>query len=209
MADGSAIVGAAANSRATPPAEDSESPNMSWRLAKKALFQVTSGPSTSNGDHGSGTGGSLEGADPELCITLLERGLNFTGLKARLKAADQEWMEHFITVGGIPALFDALETLGRKGFSSIVDAIRQLECVGCVRAVMNNRFGLEFIVEAMGETFVKRLTEGEQGLSSRRKKHALSLSLSLSLSWLQRLANKPCYCRSKHVTCVLVCKFYM
>lgn len=147
---------AAANGSASTAANGS-SPNMSWKLAKKALIQA-SGPAV-DGEPGS-AGGSLEGADPELCITLLERGLNFTGLKARLKAADQTWIEHFISMGGIPALFDALEALGKKGFSSIVDAIRQLECVGCVRAVMNNRFGLEFIVETTGETFVRKLTEG-------------------------------------------------
>lgn len=136
---------------------------MSWKIARKALIKV-SAPGANGGGAAGGAdaGGSLEGADPELCITLLERGLNFTGLKARLKSADQAWMEHFITIGGIPALFDALEALGRKGFSSIMDALRQLECVGCVRAVMNNRFGLEFIVEARGESFVKRLTEGER-----------------------------------------------
>ena len=71
------------------------SPNMSWRLAKKALIQ-TSGLAA---DGESATSpGSLEGADPELCITLVERGLR---LKARLKAADQTWIEQFITIGGI------------------------------------------------------------------------------------------------------------
>ena len=130
---------------------------MSWKLARKALIKAGSPGAAANGD----SAASLEGADPELCITLLERGLNFSGLKARLKAADQAWMEHFITAGGIPALFDALEALGKKGFSGIVGAIRQLECVGCVRAVMNNRFGLEFIIEASGESFVKRLTDGK------------------------------------------------
>ena len=163
MADGAGIL-AVVNAAATPTtnggdSEPGESPNMSWKLAKKALIQA-SGPSAADENGGQSTGGSLEGADPELCITLLERGLNFTGLKQRLRAADQEWIEQFITIGGIPALFDALEALGKKGFSSIVDAIRQLECVGCVRAVMNNRFGLEFIVEATGEAFVTRLTEG-------------------------------------------------
>ena len=167
MADGKGILAAlspAAKGDATPTdATDSgaeDSSNMSWRLAKKALIKASAaGPST-NGEGGT-AGGSLEGADPELCITLLERGLNFTGLKARLRAADQAWIEHFITAGGIPALFDALEALGKKGFSSIADAIKQLDCVACVRAVMNNRFGLEFIVEARGESFVKRLTDGE------------------------------------------------
>ena len=143
-------------SNGSPPSR-SESPNMSWRMAKKAL-SGRAGSSTP-GEPAS-TAGSLEGADAELCITLLERGLNFTGLKARLKAADQSWIEQFITTGGITALFDALEALGKKGFSSIADAIRQLECVGCVKAVMNNRFGLEFIIETTGETFVRKLAEG-------------------------------------------------
>jgi hypothetical protein len=161
MADEAQILPAvnAAKDAATPTDGSlNGSPNMSWRVAKKALIQ-TSGPATDGEQPASSGGGSLEGADPELCITLLERGLNFTGLKARLKAADQAWIEHFISVGGIAALFDALEALGKKGFSSIVDAIRQLECVGCVRAVMNNRFGLEFMVEASGDTFVRKLTE--------------------------------------------------
>ncbi|CAI8013166.1 Inverted formin-2 [Geodia barretti] len=157
----SAAFSTVASNGATPTGApgNGEEGQMSWKLARKALIKAGSPGAAANGDSAASHGGSLEGADPELCITLLERGLNFSGLKARLKAADQAWMEHFITVGGIPALFDALETLGRKGFSGIVGAIRQLECVGCVRAVMNNRFGLEFIVEARGESFVKRLTD--------------------------------------------------
>lgn len=169
MATGGDILSgsAAANNGVTPTnlatfdtVAAGDSPTMSWKLAKKALIRTASGGSASNGETSSG--GSLEGADPELCITLLERGLNFTGLKARLKAADQVWIEHFIMIGGIPALFDGLEALGKKGFSSIVDAIRQLECVGCVRAVMNNRFGLEFIIESTSESFVERLTDGKK-----------------------------------------------
>ena len=168
MADEAGILSSAAFSTvasngATPTGApgNGEEGQMSWKLARKALIKAGSPGAAANGDSAASHGGSLEGADPELCITLLERGLNFSGLKARLKAADQAWMEHFITVGGIPALFDALETLGRKGFSGIVGAIRQLECVGCVRAVMNHRFRLEFIVEARVESFVKRLTDGK------------------------------------------------
>ena len=148
------------------------SPNMSWSKAKKALIRRDT-PSQGVGG-GEPSGGSLEGADPELCITLLERGLNFTGLKNRLRAADQGWMEQFITLGGITALFDALEALGRRGFSSITDALRQLECVACVKAVMNNRFGLEFIIETTGEAFVRKLAEGglARGSAGRAATHS-------------------------------------
>ena len=105
-------------------------------------------------------GASLEGADPELCITLMERGLNFTGLKHRILSADQQWIEQFLAIGGLSALFTALEALGQRGFSSIADALRLLECVACVKAIMNNRFGLEFIIASPGEGFVKKLAQG-------------------------------------------------
>lgn len=126
-----------------------------WKLARDS-FSSTGSPSSNGG----GTMASLEGADPELCITLMDRGLNFRGLQHRLKTADQQWMEQFLTAGGLAAIFDALEVLATRGFSSIVDALRLLECVACVKAVMNNKFGLEFIIAQPGEGFVKKLAKG-------------------------------------------------
>ena len=115
---------------------------MAWSIAKKALIKADS-PVMLRADP------NLEGADPELCISLLERGLNFSGLKHRLREADQKWMEQFLSFGGLSAIFEALQTLGERGFASIAEALRQLECVACVKAVMNNRFGLEFIIHSM------------------------------------------------------------
>ena len=103
---------------------------------------------------------NLEGADPELCIELMDRGLNFRGMKHRLKTADQQWMEQFLSVGGLTAIFNALEALATLGFSSITDALRQLECVACIKAVMNHKYGLDFIILQPGEGFVKKLTQG-------------------------------------------------
>jgi hypothetical protein len=135
----------------------------SWLKAKKKLCADGSSSSlriphdsVDSGENGS----NLERADPELCITLMERRLNFSGLKHRLRTADQAWMEQFLAIGGLSAIFDALEALGQRGFSSIADALRQLECVGCVKAVMNNQFGLEFIIAQPGEGFVKKLAQG-------------------------------------------------
>lgn len=139
--------------------------SMSWSIARKKLhIQQDSSPPRERSDslpgQGSNTAASLEGADPELCITWLERGLNFTGLKHRIRSADQQWVEQFLAIGGMSALFTALEALGQRGFSSLSDALRQLECVGCVKAIMNNRFGLEFIIASHGEGFVKKLAQG-------------------------------------------------
>ena len=147
-------------------AEMSTSP---WLKAKRKLVTDTAN-SSRGGSHdavdGGENAGTLERADPELCITLMERGLNFSGLKHRLRTADQAWMEQFLAIGGLSAIFDALEALGQRGFNSIADALRQLECVGCVKAVMNNRFGLEFIISQPGEGFVKKLAQGINFIAS-------------------------------------------
>ncbi len=133
---------------------------MSWSIARKKL-QIQDSPPRDRPDSGGHQAASLEGADPELCITWLEKGLNnFTGLKHRIRSADQQWVEQFLATGGMSAVFTALEALGQKGFSSFSDALRQLECVGCVKAIMNNRFGLEFIIASPGEGFIKKLAEG-------------------------------------------------
>ncbi len=139
---------------------------MSWSIARKKLQESPLlGRERADSLPGKGTGGaSLEGADAELCISLLERGLNFTGLKHRIRSAQQDWVEEFLVTGGMAAIFTALEALGQKGFTSLTDALRQLECVGCVKAIMNNRFGLEFIIASPGEGFVKKLAQGEQML---------------------------------------------
>ncbi len=135
---------------------------MSWSIARKKLHIQESPPlSRERSDSLPGqSAGGLEGADPELCITWLERGLNFTGLKHRIRCADQQWVEQFLAIGGMSAIFTALEVLGQRGFSSLTDALRLLECVGCIKAIMNNRFGLEFIIASPGEGFVKKLAQG-------------------------------------------------
>ncbi|XP_064401123.1 inverted formin-2-like isoform X3 [Halichondria panicea] len=134
---------------------------MSWSIARKKLQESPLLGYRERGDSlpGKAGGGSLEGADAELCISLLERGLNFTGLKHRIRTANQEWVEQFLVAGGMSGIFTALESLGQKGFSSLTDALRQLECVGCVKAIMNNRFGLEFIIASPGEGFVNKLAQ--------------------------------------------------
>ena len=118
-----------------------------WKKAKKLVRQDTEEL-------------SLEGADPELCISLFQRGLNISGLKQRLRNADQQWMESFLEHGGLSAIFDALQSLGEKGFSSLTDALRQLDCVACIKAVMNSAVGLNFIIHYPEKKYLRKLSEG-------------------------------------------------
>lgn len=102
---------------------------------------------------------SLEGAEPELCITLFQRGLNFSGVKKRLLKAEPAWMETFIEEGGLFALFEGLQGLENSGLDSITGAVKLLDCVACIKVVMNSQVGLEFIIHS-DKKFTNILIEG-------------------------------------------------
>ena len=107
---------------------------------------------------------SLEGSDPELCIKLFKESddLNFHGLKKRITSADGKWIKEFLQQDGLEILFKALAALGAKSFSkstAIMDAVHQLECIGCIKTIMGRSCGMEHIL-MNGEDFVKRLIEG-------------------------------------------------
>ena len=89
--------------------------------------------------------------------------LNFHGLKKRIISADEEWIKEFLLQDGLEILFKALATLGTKGFdtsTAIMDAVQQLECIGCIKAIMSRSCGMEHIL-MNGEDFVKKLIEGK------------------------------------------------
>ena len=120
----------------------------------KDVLQVESFPSNSRA--------SLEGSDPELCIVLFNSTLNFHGLKKRITSADKQWIKEFLEQEGLETLFDALATLGTKGFNTstaLMDAVQQLECISCIKTIMSRSCGMEHIL-TNGEKFVNRLIEG-------------------------------------------------
>ena len=70
-------------------------------------------------------------------------------------------MEHFLSVGGASAIFGAFETA--NDFDSITDALI-LDFLACIKTVMNNKFGIEFIIAQLGENLVKKAAQGENVL---------------------------------------------
>ncbi|KAM6953928.1 LOW QUALITY PROTEIN: inverted formin-2-like [Aplochiton taeniatus] len=85
---------------------------------------------------------NLENADPELCCRLLQvPTVNYSGLRRRLEASDQDWMAQFLELRGLDLLLVSLERLSGRGCARIADAL-QLTCVACVRAIMNSSAGL-------------------------------------------------------------------
>ncbi|XP_023364624.1 inverted formin-2 isoform X2 [Otolemur garnettii] len=109
-----------------------------WAALKEKLGPQDTDPTEAN----------LESADPELCARLLQvpSVVNYSGLRKRLESSDGSWMVQFLEHSGLDLLLEALARLSGRGVARIADALLQLTCVSCVRAVMNSPQGMEYIL---------------------------------------------------------------
>lgn len=123
-----------------------------WAALKEKLGPQDADPTEAN----------LENADPELCIRLLQMPsvVNYSGLRKRLEGSDGGWMVQFLEQSGLDLLLEALARLSGRGVARIADALLQLTCVSCVRAVMNSRQGMEYILS--NQAYVRQLSQGER-----------------------------------------------
>uniref|UniRef100_A0A8C2VPS1 Inverted formin 2 n=1 Tax=Chinchilla lanigera TaxID=34839 RepID=A0A8C2VPS1_CHILA len=119
-----------------------------WAALKEKLGPQDSDPTEAN----------LESAEPELCIRLLQMPsvVNYSGLRKRLESSDGGWMVQFLEQSGLDLLLEALARLSGRGVSRIADALLQLTCVSCVRAVLNSQPGIGYILSNQG--YVRQLS---------------------------------------------------
>ncbi|KAM6171642.1 inverted formin-2 [Erethizon dorsatum] len=119
-----------------------------WAALKEKLGPQDSDPTEAN----------LESAEPELCIRLLQMPsvVNYSGLRKRLESSDGSWMVQFLEQSGLDLLLEALARLSGRGVSRIADALLQLTCVSCVRAVLNSQPGIGYILSNQG--YVRQLS---------------------------------------------------
>ena len=90
-----------------------------------------------------------DSAAPELVIEFCRHHLgSFGKLKAKLLKCRPEWIEGFLEHGGLLVIFDSLDALSKKGLGSFMDAVKQLDCIQCIRAIMNSGSGLRFIIHS-------------------------------------------------------------
>ncbi|XP_069494246.1 inverted formin-2 isoform X3 [Ambystoma mexicanum] len=125
--------------------------------------------------------GNLENADPELCIRLLQipSVVNYSALKKRLEGSDDPWMVQFLELSGLDLLLEAVDTLSGRGVARISDALLQLTCINCVRAVMNSRKGIQYIVT--NEGYVRKLSQALDTSNVMVKKQVFELLAALCM----------------------------
>ncbi|XP_076038925.1 inverted formin-2-like [Oratosquilla oratoria] len=125
--------------------------------------------------------GNLSNWNPETCVTLLRMPCvtNYSGMMKLMEKAPKEWLEEFLDLDGLGVLFESLERLSDRGFSSIADALLQLECVRCVKAVMNSTTGLEYLVRE--HSYTRKLAKALDSKNLLVKKQVFELLSALCL----------------------------
>uniref|UniRef100_A0A8C3I790 Inverted formin 2 n=1 Tax=Chrysemys picta bellii TaxID=8478 RepID=A0A8C3I790_CHRPI len=142
-----------------------------WAAVKEKLGSQETDQSEAN----------LENAEPELCIRLLQMPsvVNYSGLKKRLESSDDTWMVQFLELSGLDLLLEALDRLSGRGVSRISDALLQLTCINCVRALMNSHKGIEYIVS--NEGYVRKLSQALDTSNVMVKKQVFDLLAALCI----------------------------
>lgn len=132
-ADSSLVVATPPGNRKQPINGSVSAPILKSKKLKKSLSRTLS-----NLD--------FDKCSPEICVTLMHRPTiqNVGALKRKLKSCSTEWLHAFVTKGGLDNLLDY--SSGERHLHQLSDALLLLECISCVRVVMNSRQGLEYII---------------------------------------------------------------
>lgn len=104
----------------------------------------------------------LTECDPEMCVGLLKLPSirTYAALSKKLRTCNKQWMSGFLEAYGLKVLLESVDTLSSRKVSQLTDAMMLLECVNCVKEVMNSKIGLEFIIDGKNE-FIPRLVKGK------------------------------------------------
>ena len=99
--------------------------------------------------------------ESELVIKFLTlpNARNYTALRRQLEKCDAVWMTEFLEHDGLEIMFSALRQMAQRSYMKFADAVLQLELIRCIKAVMNSKVGMEFVIDH-GE-MVHKLTLGE------------------------------------------------
>ncbi|XP_060080017.1 inverted formin-2-like [Ylistrum balloti] len=92
---------------------------------------------------------------PEKCILLSHSAPSvqmFYALRMRLESCSEAWLQEFLDLDGLQSLLTSLCQMTGRGFTSFSDAIFQLDCISCIRNILNTHVGLDFMIKNDGYT---------------------------------------------------------
>ena len=112
----------------------------------------------------SSTMATLENGDPEHCVTLTHNPSVhvYYALKSRIESSAPSWLQQFLELDGLGSLINTLEQLSRSSAGtdgSFSGAILQLDCLSCVKAVLNTNIGMTYFLQH--QNYTRKLVMGE------------------------------------------------
>ncbi|ELT89503.1 hypothetical protein CAPTEDRAFT_33095, partial [Capitella teleta] len=101
----------------------------------------------------------------------------YSNLKRKISRSSEEWILEFLKGNGLGVLLETLGKLTEKQSPRFVDAFLQLECVACVREVMNSQSGLDYIID--NPDFTRKFTSAFDNNNATVKKQIFDLLSAL------------------------------
>ncbi|CAH3125916.1 unnamed protein product [Pocillopora meandrina] len=142
----------------------------------------------------------LNEVEPELFIKFLRIPTlkTYASLIQKLEKSSKKWMTDFLEQGGLTTLFSVLEKLCERGLAKFSDAFLQLECVRCIKAVLNNVTGLEYMTT--DPSLTKQLANHQGQFSNVEPELCVSLLRVPSLKNFSALHPKLAKCSAQWMT---------
>ncbi|XP_069129729.1 inverted formin-2-like isoform X2 [Argopecten irradians] len=75
---------------------------------------------------------------------------NLAKLRRSIKDNDRDWMSEFLEFDGLGFLFQCLKKLGEIGGTHFSDMVLRMECIMCIREVVNSQSGLDCLLSLKG-----------------------------------------------------------
>ncbi|XP_064607784.1 inverted formin-2-like isoform X2 [Liolophura sinensis] len=119
--------------------------------------------------------------EPEICVGLLKLPSmsTYSALKKKMKSADGTWVEGFLEAGGLNALLEYVDMIGSKRVNQLSEALLLLECVACIKCVLNTKLGVDYLVNH--EDYTTKLVKALDTNNVMVKKQVIELLSALCL----------------------------
>ena len=85
-------------------------------------------------------------------------------LRKTIKSNDRDWMKEFLEFDGLGLLFQCLKNLSSYQSTHLSDMVLRMECVTCIREVVNSQTGLDCLLnikDRKDNLFGRRFASGE------------------------------------------------
>lgn len=88
---------------------------------------------------------------------------NLVKLRKSIKHNDSDWMMEFLEYDGLGLLFQCLKNLSSRESFHLSEMVLRLECIMCIREVVNSQTGLDCLLKTKGRKdniFGRRFASG-------------------------------------------------